>query len=74
MASLNVDMGANTNGVIARDNAGNLDTTTDTTADRLATLPLPRTNADPHDGAVLLPLQVGTRVRIAGLLSNAGHS
>ena len=64
VASLNVDMGANTNGVIARDNAGNLDTTTDTTADRLATLPLPRTNADPHDGAVSLPLQVGTRVEL----------
>ena len=64
VASLNVDMGANTNGIIARDNAGNLDTTTDTTADRLATLPLPRTNADPHDGAVSLPLQVGTRVEL----------
>ena len=64
VASLNIDMGANTGGVIARDNAGNLDTTTDTTADRLATLPLPRTNADLHDGAVSLPLQVGTRVEL----------
>ena len=64
VASLNIDTGANTNGVIARDNAGNLDTTTDTTADRLATLPLPQTSADNHDGAVSLPLQVGTRVQL----------
>ena len=64
VASLNIDTGANTNGVIARDNAGNLDTTTDTTADRLATLPLPQTSADNHDGAVSLPLQVGTRVEL----------
>ena len=66
VASLNIDTGANTGGVIARDDAGNLDTTSsgDPTADRLATLPLPWTNADPHDGAVSLPLQVGTRVQL----------
>ena len=64
VASLNIDTGANSGGVIARDAVGNLDTDTDGTADRLATLPLPRTNADPHDGAVLLPLQVGTRVEL----------
>ena len=64
VASLNVDTGANTGGVIARDAVGNLDADTDGTADRLATLPLPRTNADPHDGAVSLPLQVGTRVEL----------
>ena len=64
VASLSIDTGANSGGVIARDAVGNLDTDTDGTADRLATLPLPRTNADPHDGAVSLPLQVGTRVEL----------
>ena len=64
VASLNIDTGANSGGVIARDAVGNLDTAADATADRLATLPLPRTNADPHDGAVSLPLQVGTRVEL----------
>ena len=64
VASLNIDTGANSGGVIARDAMGNLDTVADTTADRLATLPLPRTNADLHDGAVSLPLQVGTRVEL----------
>ena len=64
MASLSIDTGANSGGVIARDAVGNLDTAADATADRLATLPLPRTNADPHDGAVSLPLQVGTRVEL----------
>ena len=52
-------------GVIIRNTDGSPDATRDLTAVRLATLPLPTVRSDIDDGAVTLPLEVGTRVALA---------
>ena len=52
-------------GVIIRNTDGSPDATRDPTAVRLATLPLPTVRSDIDDGAVTLPLEVGTRVALA---------